>query len=396
MIRLFIALAGSRGVAAILLLVTNVLFARWSSPSAFGTVNAILAASTFFFVIADYGMSTYIIRATARFDPSRLITAFRLNYLSSVIGALTLSAGIFLIVRDTELPTLLLLLGIGLAFEKSADALLGAHIAQSNKREIAFITIGRRAITLALFIFGHILGAPPIASYTVAYMSGAALSWVMIRISLRNFLPPDITPIKIKLLLSEAKPFLIANASASARNLDTALVANFAGVEAAGLWSASQKLTTPFMLIPGAMASVLLPHSARAERRLLRGLALKVALAHLALTILLILPGIFTTEILNFVLGEAYIGAAPVLSWTLMAFPFIALSTSLGGILQGDKQEKFVAKNGLIFAGILLLAITISTMIAPLYVVAIAVFAVYLAKSISLYVKILASTADVS
>lgn len=390
--KLFLALTGARGLAAIVLLGCNVLFARWAGPELFGSVTALVSAATFMFVAFDFGMSTYIIRLAARQDYATLNAALRLNYYTSVLGAAITGLAFLVLSRIMGFPMVLACLGVALAFEKSSDALVGVFIARGNTGVITEVTLVRRFCMILVFPILHYLGVGVVVAYTVGMLLSSAVGWLQVRIALAKAGLPSTPRIGIFALLKAGLPFFWASITASARNLDTLLVSVAGGSHMAGLWSAAQKLTTPFMLIPGALSSAILPHASRAEKAQVRSIAMRLAVLHLGIAFILALISVFSAQIVKVVFGSAFLGSSSALGWTLVAFPFIALSSALGGILQGHDQERFVAKNGVVFALLYIAGITVSASFDSLALVAVVGMLVYVLKCATLLGRVRQTT----
>lgn len=389
MIRLFAALAGSRGLAAIILLVTNVLFARFAGPEIFGAASIVLSASTFAFVMIDSGVSTYIIRAAAREERGRVENAIRMNATTSALGAILIATTILILSSVGVVPGVLALLGAGLALEKSADALSGIFIARGAKRVLAEVIIVRRVFNLCLFVVLSVFGVEVLSSYAIAFLCGALVSWLRVRTQIASLGLKGASPVSWRAMIRECLPFLAANASASARNLDAPLIGMVSGGAAAGVWAAAQRLTTPFMLLPGALSSAVLPEAARSTSLRLRAASIKLSIVHAVLALVLVVPSMLSGEIVLLVLGPEFVDAGPVLRWLLLAFPFIALSSILGGVLQGAGEERFVARNGVVFAVLLVGWFGAGASLFSIGLVALGVAVVYVAKCFTLGLRLL-------
>lgn len=382
----FLALLASRGFSSLLFLACNLILARNVSPDTFGIVSAVLAATTFFFVLTDFGFSTFVSRAEAKGHADDVARALRLNVLTSISGA-AVAAVALLVLTNNVSSGAMALLGLALAFDKNSDTLLMVPIAQGDKTTPALALSLRRGVALLVQLVLLQISVDAVVGYCIALLAGAALSQSYVRWRVHPG-PGAGTPHNPVSVWRRASPFFASNISAASRNLDIPIVTVVAGGSAGGLYAAAQRLTSPFMLIPGAVASLVLPAASKTDSRSARRIAYRLTVAHLVLLAGLAVASVFSSAIVELALGPDYSDAAPALAFTLLAFPFVALSSPLGGVLQSQHQEHVVARNGVIFAVLLIPAIAASAMLWGATGAAAALGAVYLMKCASLLVLI--------
>lgn len=375
-------------------LATNLTLARLIAPSEFGLVATVQAVTLVIFVFFDFGVSTWITRVTAVGDTGRIEAGLRLNQISSLTGAAVAMMVAWFLGQGSSFGYAFILIALAFAFEKSGDAIMGIPIARGDRPRLLRAILMRRLIALAVF-FGLVLAeASPIPSFSFATLLGASLSWIYVRKTSYGVIDTRSSPFALRMTLRECYPFFIANITAAVRNLDVPIISFVSGASASGMWAAAHKLTTPFMLIPGAISSAIVPYSSKASAPQVRAAGKKLIAVHLIMLLVLLVLGLFSDELVALVLGSQYAEAGPILQWTLLAFPLIALSTSLGGLLQGFGHERFVASNGALFSTALILGIVVSASLASLPAVAITVFFVYFVKVALLVMRLLSSTAQ--
>ncbi|WP_227496992.1 oligosaccharide flippase family protein [Planctomonas psychrotolerans] len=378
----FVALLVSRGAGALLLAISFVLVARWAGPSDFGILSAILAVGAVYFVIVDLGLSSFISRASAKGHLGDVATALRLNTISSVLGGVVAAGAITLFAAGQQLPAGLLVLGLSMALEKNVDTALAVSIARGNKTTPAVSILVRRALTLGLLAALYAAGTDPILAYAYATLASSLVGQFLARRALAD--DYRYTGQRTPSLWRAAFPFLLANLTASSRNLDILIVTTTSGSQMAGLYAAAQRLTSPFMLIPSTIATLVLPAGAKGTPRRAARIAWKLTGIHLGLLALLMGVAVFADPLVRLLLGTDFAASAPILAWTLAAFPFIALASPLGGLLQSQGHERVVATNGIVFSIVLIVALIIGSLLFGGVGAAQALTAVYVAKSVSL------------
>lgn len=360
----------------------GILVARWAGPTDFGLLSAVISVGAVLFVISDFGMSTYISRSVAQRDKSGVSSALRINTRTTIAGGIIATVFLLAYTDIKDLPSGVIMMGFALALEKNIDTALSIPIASGDKSMPAQSLILRRAIGLIGIIAFHLMSFDPLDAYAMAFLIGAVFGQLHIRLNLRVWYVSGQVRSGI---LRKAFPFLVSNVSASARNLDTAIVSAAVSSQAGGIYAGAQRLISPFMLIPGVIASLVLPHSTRgsASRALL--ILRKLILTHFVILLLLICVVPFAERIIVLVLGQQYAPSAEVFVWLLLAFPFIALSSPMGGVLQSQGYEKQVARNGFWFGVVLVPALWLGASFGGPVGCSICLLGVYVLKCIALY-----------
>lgn len=378
----FIALLASRGVSSVLLALIHLLVARAAGPTTFGVVSAVIAAGAFYFVVVDFGLSTAIVRAEAKEDSKTVAAFLKVNAALSMAGGGVAVAVIALLMHAIGGPMWLTVLGASMALEKNADTVLGVAVARRSKSIPAISMIMRRLVAFGTMLAVWHLSQDVIFGYVAGMLAGGILAQIYGRRALRSAFTSSDLPNKHVLQL--ALPFFWSNISASARNLDLIVVTLLAGARDAGFYGAAQRLTSPFLLIPGAVATLVLPAAARRGPVPARRLAYQLSALHVGMLLVLGFAALFADDIVNIVLGSTFAPAAEVLRWSLVAFPFVALSSPLGGVLQSQGYEAIVARNGIVFSVVLIACIVAGVLILGAVGAMMAVTVVYVLKCVSL------------
>lgn len=381
----FLVLLLGRGASSILFLLSNVILARTADASAFGYVAALMAGLLFYYTAADFGVSTLLLRAHARRDADQVLGAVRLNAVTSMVAGSTAVVATLVFSLVAGSSPAWAVIGLALALDKNSDALLNVAIAEGRKLPPLVAHLLRRGVALAAHIGLLSVGLGAIDSFAVALGIGSLCCQVYARVVLVPRLG-EATP--FSRVLRHAFPFFASNIAASVRNLDVAIVALVGGSVSGGMYAAAQRLTTPFMLIPGALTAVALPHATRGSQARARRLAWKLTLLHVGLVAVAAVVAFWSPTIVTVVLGDEYAAAAKPFAFSVVAFPLVALSSTLGGILQGQGQEGYVGRNGVVFAIVLVVALVVGASFGGAGLAAAALAVVYLSKCVALLVGI--------
>lgn len=349
----------SRGIASLLQAVLFAVLARTVSTHQFGTFTALTGVVGFALVFTGAGMPGIIARARARGDDQRAADAVTVTWVTGIASAVLLGAGIALW-RPTDLVALILV-SWGLVVERTTDALLNVPVADGHVLRSAWPIIARRAVAVALLLIAVHLGWNAMLSYAAASLVGAVVAQGWARL---------VSPLprghwrSTGELVREGTPFMLNTLAAQSRMLDTTLTTMILGPTTGAVYGAASKLVQPALLVPQAIASLLLPRAAQVGRAQARtmlrpmlwvGIASAVGLAPIAL---------LARPLLVLVLGPTYADAAVPLQWLLAGMPFAAVAAPLTAILQGQGRERVAAWNGLVFAVLLLGGVAIGAVLA--------------------------------
>ena len=354
--RQFVAILASRGLGSALQAVALVLLARSVPAAEFGVVNVVIGVVGLLLVATGFGMSVYVPRARALGQDDDVAAGLRLNAVANLATAVVLLAALAAWASSTQVPLGVLLIGASLALERNVDTVLGVPVADGDALAPAVSMVLRRTITLAVLVPGLALGLDPVWSYTGGLLAGALAAQLHVRRVVRR-LPGRASAVGTSTLLRRSWPYLVSNLTGQVRTLDTTLVAIALTPAAAGLYAAAAKLVQPLLLVPQTIAAVITPHATRLDPAAARRLGLRLVLAFAACLVLGIPIMVWAEEIVVLVMGEQYAGGGPVLAWCLAGLPFIAMSASLGALLQGQGRARMVAVNGLVFAVVLVVVV---------------------------------------
>lgn len=381
---LLLAKVAASAVQAIGLLV----LARVSSPGSFGHVNTVLSASLLLATVLDFGQLTYVAKMYATGHLPQVRAALRMNATTTVLGSVVTITILTVVAAATNASPYLIALGIAVCLEKNVETVMSVPTAAGHSGTVAISLAARRCTFLALLITGVLLDLPAVPVYCIALLLGSAVGQAHARVvvtALKQRVRGEPIVARTR-IVRESLPYFVSNLSSQARLLDLPVVAAVSGSSAAGLYSAATRLVQPLMLLPATLTSVMLPRSATMSTSRAKQVALRLALgtAFSAACLAGLTP--WSTDLVAVVLGDPYAGAAPILSWTLIGLPFLALPPILGALLQGQHRQKLVATNGAVYSALLVPSLWAAAVTFGATGVAIAVAAIYFLKSTSLLI----------
>ncbi len=360
--RQFAGILLSRGLGSALQAVALVVLGRSVTAAEFGLVNVVIAVVGILLVASGLGLSLFVPYVRARGEADAVAAALRLNSWANLVSAAVLVPGIAVWAVVAGAPWGAALIGASLALERNVDTILGVPIADGDARVAATSMVLRRSVCLVVFLPALAGGLDPVWSFTAGLLAGAVAAQVHVRRAVRG-LPGDARAVRVRAVLSRSWPFLASNLTGQARTLDVTVVAAVLSASAAGLYAAAAKLVQPLLLVPQSLAAVVMPRSTQLSPAAARRLGLRLT----GLFLLCLVPAVpivvWAEEVVVLVMGPTYAGAGPALGWAVAGLPFVALSASLGAILQGQGRARFVAVTGAVLAVAMFPAIVLGAML---------------------------------
>lgn len=345
----FLGILAARGLGSLLQAVALVVLARSVQAAEFGFVNVVIAVVGVVLVATGLGLSLFVPFARAREEADALAAALRLNTATNLLSALVLVPAVAVWAARSGAPAGAVLIGASLALERNVDTHLGVPVADGDAKVSAVSMLVRRTVALAVFLPALALGADPVWSFSSGLVAGALAAQVHVRRAVRG-LGGDARAVPPRVVLGRSWPFLASNLTGQARTLDVTVVALVLGATPAGLYSAAVKLVQPLLLVPQSLAAVIMPHATRLGPSAARRLGIRLTGVFLACLVPAVPVLVLAEDVVVLVMGPGYAGAGPALGWALAGLPFLALSASLGALLQGQGRERFVAVVGAVLA----------------------------------------------
>lgn len=347
--RQVVVLVGSRGVAAVLQSVSFMLLSRAVDVRTFGAIGVLTAIAGFALLVTDLGITATLARARAHHDERLVAGALRLNDLVTIVTAVAFAV----LAAIAGSPHLALgLLALSLTLERNTETHLSVFFADGAKFVPAASILGRRVLMLGVFAGLLALRTDGAIAFAVAQLVGVAFSQVLQRWVVRELAGTNGAS-DLRSVVAGSWRFWASSVLNQIRILDSAIVGTFASIASAGLYSAAQKLVNPVLLLPASLSQVILPAVARNPSSAVRT-TYRVCLLFFATYIVIVPLSFFAGDVLGLLFGPPYAAAGPILVWAMVGFPLLALAGPLAAVLQGCKDEGFVAVNGAVFAAVAL------------------------------------------
>ncbi|MHA7141945.1 lipopolysaccharide biosynthesis protein [Arthrobacter sp. Sr33] len=385
----FLVMLATRVFASGVQAVSVVLLARWVGIETFGLIAVVLGIGGVLFTVSDWGLSSYIPRARAKGDHGDVATGLRMSCGGNLIAGILFALAILVIGLSTGASSWLCLLPIALALDQFTEAGLTVPVADKLKRPIIVSVLLRRCAALAIFVGLFMVDVDPLAAYTLGMLISGLLGLAHILVVLRSRMRGIRERSPFRVLYRSLTPYMVANLSAASRSLDAAIVAGTTSVASAGLYSAAFRITRPLMLVGSAAVAVILPHAARESLATVKRLGWQLSAAAGLSVIPLAVVAYFAEPIVILLFGAPYADAAPAFALAVLAIPFLSLAPPLGGMLQAQGYQNFVARNGVIFAAVTLASVWVGAVYWEATGAAGGILVAYVLKVVALLVRLL-------
>ncbi|MCP9274277.1 oligosaccharide flippase family protein [Mycolicibacterium arenosum] len=354
----FASILSARILANVLQAINVIVLARAVSPSDIGMTSAIIGFCMVLFTITDFGLSTLISKSYAREDHVMVASALRWTTITTwVFGLSALGVGLGLSALHL-IPLSMTALILSVAVDRCVEYRLSVPIAAESKAVPASSILLRRGVQFIVFVGFVIAGVAALWAYALAQLLGALVGYLQSTYFLRTRVVKVENRLPWRTVLKNSYAFFVNSVTAQISTLDTFLVSVFSGAHSAGLYAAASRVTSPLILIPGTLASTVLPPAARATASQARRVGVRLILLVPAILLLAGPVGYFVAEPLcQLLYGPEYRPAGLTLTVLFIGIPFAVLAAALGAILQAQGGEQFVAKVGVGFAVVFVSAI---------------------------------------
>lgn len=333
-------LAGSTGVAQVLVAVLYLVAARGVTPSVFGSTVSAIALGTAAAGFLDFGTNNHWTRELAKRELSDRI--FHDRMLSKVILTI-FAAGIWMVVAAFLLPSTSYWLAGPIAVALVVNQSYQVPLRSAARGElVALVILADRVAASGLFFLLLACAVPAPTALWIALSAGSiAAAGVAKRIYQDHRPGPGFRFVNP---WSGSQYFGLTSVSNSSQSLDLTLLSVVGGTAAAGVYGAVNRWTQPMALLAAAFASALAPYAARSEslraawHQFRRALWMPAAAVALAVGVFIMSP-----TIVDLLLGGAYDGSAATLRvLALVVIPSIVCQP-LVVILQSFRRDRFVA-----------------------------------------------------
>ncbi|MGB9847788.1 MAG: flippase [Minisyncoccia bacterium] len=310
--------------------------ARVLGPTGFGTFNYILSIGTLFFLFADWGINTLIIRdyqqAVEREKYTRAAFLFRILTTSLCLIAAILGLFVF---QNPEFRLNFLVISIYL-FVANIKDLFVSFLRAIQKMEKEFIVILVESFSVMAFSIFLILIYKNIISLSVGYLIGVLLSFITAGLMIKpfkNYFLPQLDKNLFKQLFINGLPVaLFGLLNFILFSTDQIMLGKMRGVTEVGYYSLITKGILLINLLPSLIMIALFPYlSANInDKEKIKKITQKALIGFLALGFLIALLIFIFAPILPFFVGKQYepsVSLAQFLSWIIVfTFPAVYLS----------------------------------------------------------------------
>lgn len=347
----FASILSARILANVLQAINVIVLARAVSPAEIGMTSAIIGLCMVLFTVTDFGLSTLISKSYAREDHVMVASALRFTTITTwFFGLLGLAIGIALSATGL-FPLAMTALILSVAIDRCVEYRLSVPIAADSKTVPSSSILLRRGVQFLAFVGFVVAGVDALWAYALAQLSGALIGYLQSTVFLRSRVVKVGSRLPWRTVLRNSYAFFVNSVTAQISTLDTFLVSIFSGAHSAGLYAAASRVTAPLILIPGTLASSVLPPAARATASQARRIGVRLTLLLPAILLIAGPIGYFVAEPLcQLLYGVEYRPAGLTLTVLFIGIPFAVLAAALGAILQAQGEEQFVAKVGVGFA----------------------------------------------
>lgn len=381
-----IVLVFSRGLASALQAVSFILLGRSLAAGEFGIVNSVFNMATIIAVAADFGHVTLTGRLWAGGKRAEAWAVLFWNRRLNLVAGVLMSVVALAIGGLNLAPVALGLsaLVFGIAVDKHVDTCMSISISAGMSKEAGTSVVIRRGLALASLAAGLAAGIEPALAYGASWLIAGLGGMVHQDRSLRAMHTGQNSHLAFRDMTRLSMSFLIGNVTAQVRGADVPLTSLGGGAVQGGLYSAASRLVQPALLVSAALSAVLLPRAVRGSNSDARRMGAKLTASTLLIAAIGLAITPFSRTLVSALFGSGYTHASTVLAILLVGFPFVALSSPLGSLLQGRGREDIVARNGVIFALVMLVVFPVAALWWGAEGTALAVGVCFAAKSFTL------------
>lgn len=332
----------ARVVSAAAQAVLLLLLARLVGLDAFALIAGLLGVMTFVSACSDLGVTTATTRCAAAGDTTLLGALRRLNRVIGLVGAVVTAVAILTIfaVQPDSRWLMMLPLVVWIFAERVAEFQFAFQVgAGSVTRAVLNLVVRKSIPTFALGV-AFIAPVDPLLLIVSGYAIGGVTAICV------GGAPPERQvhgrDRALRTALKEAFPFWLNSVGAQARQVDVALVGQFAGTAVASAYAPAARMIGPLRLIPTTLAQAALPHLTQADpaERLSRKLVMvSLAFSVPVYGILIVLAESFITVLL----GDEFAGSVAPLRILLAGLVLAGLASLLSSTLQAARREWSVA-----------------------------------------------------
>ncbi|MDD3614148.1 MAG: oligosaccharide flippase family protein, partial [Candidatus Pacebacteria bacterium] len=202
----------SQGLSRLFKFILVIVSARVLGPSGFGTFNYILSIATFFFIAADWGIGSLIIREYQQLEEKEkyVRVSFLFRLIATALCLIAAFAGLF-VFQNPEFRINFLIISIYLFISNIKDFLV-SFLRAIQKMEKEFIVILVEGFSVMAFGIFLILIHRNIISLSFGYLIGVFLSLltaILMTRSYKEYFKPQFDKETFKKILKDGFPMLL-------------------------------------------------------------------------------------------------------------------------------------------------------------------------------------------
>ena len=317
----------SQGLSRLFKLILIIVSARILNPTGFGTFNYLLSIGAFFFIAADWGIGSLIIREYQQLEEKEkyVRVSFLFRLIATALCLIAAFAGLF-VFQNPEFRINFLIISIYLFISNIKDFLV-SFLRAIQKMEKEFIVILVEGFSVMAFGIFLILIHRNIISLSFGYLIGVFLSLltaILMTRSYKEYFKPQFDKETFKKILKDGFPMLLFGILGFIFfSTDQIMLGKMRNVTEVGYYSLITKGVLLINLIPSLIMVALFPYlSANVnDKEKIKKLTKKVVLAFIGLGLLISILVFFLAPLIPLIVGQSYkpsLGLAQFLIWIIV------------------------------------------------------------------------------
>lgn len=253
--RSFLENVGARGGSALLQALLMILLARLTTLAEFGSYGVSLSIGAVALGFLALGLPTRALRSHV--GDGVALAAVRITALSAILAGLIATGGAIIAIPSIIAPAI----AGGTAMYNEAQGNIYQSIAFAHRRfrRVSALMISRRLFPLAGVAFGTLF--PDANDRSTLIFAGLIVGNFAAVIAGRMLVQPMLNrpSVSYRTLVSESRPYWLANIWAMLQQLDVVIVASVLGSAASAAFSAAFRVASPIHIVTGIITSRLIP-----------------------------------------------------------------------------------------------------------------------------------------
>jgi len=326
----------SQGLSRLFKLILIIVSARILSPTGFGTFNYILSIASFFFIAADWGVSSLVIREFQQIQEKEKYV--RVSFLFRIIAAslclLAAFVGLFFF-ESAEFRLNFIILAIYLFICNIKDFFV-TFLRANQKMEKEFIIIVVEGFSVMAFSIFLILLYKNVISLSFGYLLGMLMSFITAAFlvkSYKTYLKPQFDKKFFLQILKDGFPLLLFGLLGFIFfSTDQIILGKMRSVTEVGYYSLITKGISIINLVPSLIMIAIFPYLSAnvSQKEKIKKLTNKALLSLFALGLIIAILVFFLAPIITLLVGQDYGPSVPLAQFfiwiILFSFPAAYLS----------------------------------------------------------------------